>query len=275
MNKKACSIIDLGARRSAQMGIKMNYFRIMLKQKLVYRWELIFRVLGTVLYVFLCMYLWRYLYKGNDEMISYMVRYTVLANITGSFYDREIMNFWSDKIKTGDHILALIRPANLFLLGWQQEIAAVLTNLIIRGVPLCFIYLFFSAGDISGKNWLMFSGTLILSHILFVMIYSSIGMLAYIIVEVWPISRFVDDTIRLAGGSFIPLFLLPDSVRRIAEMLPFKYLYSFPLRLLLEEMNVREAAAEIGLMLMWIAVFAICNRTIYQAAMKRAVMNGG
>ena len=67
-------------------------------------------------------------------MISYMVSYTVLANIVSIFYCRGISNRIGDRVKTGTISIDLIKPINFFVMSWQIELGEVFTNFIFIGI---------------------------------------------------------------------------------------------------------------------------------------------
>lgn len=250
----------------------MYYFTLMLKKRLVYRWELTLQVAGKIIFVLISIYLWKYLYTNNEIMIQYMIKYTVLSNLINLAYNKEIMNFWSDKILTGDYVLNMIKPINLLRSGWEQILATILTDFVIIGLPL----VIFFAPYLTGLDLVPVAIiAVVLGHIMYTLIYSAIGILAFVLLEVWSIGRFMDDTIRIIGGSFIPLTLLPDTLQSIAYVLPFRYLYNFPLEILLGNIDKKEIYCGIITLICWIVFFAVFVSMLYRSALKRAVVNGG
>ena len=116
---------------------------------------------------------------------------------------------------------------------------------------------------------------LVLGHILYLLMYSLIGFSAFILIEIWPINRLVNDTSRLLAGSFIPLSIMPGFLQDIARVLPFRFLYSFPLELLLGSFDNRNLLQNYGLLLIWICVFAALDIAMYSIAKYKAVVQGG
>ena len=57
---------------------------------MVYRWSVLFSILGSVLYISISIMLWRFLYRDTPDMVSYMTKYTIVSNIIGMFYARGI-----------------------------------------------------------------------------------------------------------------------------------------------------------------------------------------
>ena len=57
--------------------------------------------------------------------------------------------------------------------------------------------------------------------------------LSFYFYEIWPFKRLMNDTIRFFSGAFIPLSLFPKWLKGITDILPFRYLYSFPIEIIL------------------------------------------
>jgi ABC-2 type transport system permease protein len=253
----------------------MHFFTITLKNSMVYRWSVLFSIFGSVLYISISLMLWRYLYQDTPDMISYMTRYTIMSNIIAMFYTGGITYRIGEKVSSGDFVTDLIRPINFFSMAWQMEIAEMCTNFMMRGLPVILIYspfLVISAGYYNIPAVLL---AVALGHILFLLIYALLGFSAFILIEIWPFHRLLNDTIRLLAGGFIPLALLPGFIGTIARVLPFRFLYSFPLELLFGTADMTTASNNFAILLFWILVFAMLNIVMYRLALKKAVVQGG
>lgn len=253
----------------------MYFFGISLKNSIVYRWSVLFSIIGSILFVAINLMLWRFLYRDDADMIAYMTKYTIVSNIIGMFYARGIAGRIGDKVATGAFVTDLIRPINLFTMAWQMELAGICAGLLMKGLPVILVYLPFLIANGGYYNIPAVLLAVALGHILFVLIYSLLGFSAFILIEIWPFRRLLDDTIRLLAGGFIPLAILPTFVGRIAYALPFRFLYSFPLELLFGKADMSKALENFAVLLVWIVVFGVLNVLMYRQALKKAVVQGG
>lgn len=254
----------------------MKFFAISLKNAMVYRWQMIFSIIGSILFIAINILLWRFLYSGNDAMIIYMTQYTIVSNIIAMFYIKGISERIGGKVSTGAFVTDLIRPINLFTMAWQMELAGAFSRFIMKGLPVIVIYLPLLFRNASYHNIPLVLLSILLGHVLYVLIYSLLGFSAYILIEIWPFKRLVDDTIRLLAGSFIPLEILPESLRNIANILPFRFLFSFPMELLFQKnVNVHDLYHNFLILLIWILIFAVLNVVMYKRALNKAVVQGG
>ena len=253
----------------------MHFFRISLKNSMVYRWPVLFSIVGSILFIAINLMLWRFLYRNDPDMISYMTKYTIVSNIIAMFYTRGIANRIGNKVSNGAFVTDLIRPINLFTMSWEMELAGICSGFLLRGLPVIITYLPLLITNAGYYNILAVLFAVALGHILFLLIYSLLGFSAFILIEIWPFGRLLDDTIRLLAGGFIPLAILPPFLGSVSYALPFRFLYSFPLELLLGKADMSKAAENFIIMLAWIAVFAVLNVLMYRRALKKAVVQGG
>jgi len=253
----------------------IHFFKITLKNSFVYRWSVLFSVFGSVLFIAISLFLWRFLYSGDAEMISYMTRYAIISNIIAMLYANGITYRIGERVASGDFAIDLIRPVNLFTMSWQAELAEIVSNFLLCGVPVILIYSPFLIMNAGYSNIHFALLAVALGHVLFLLIYSLLGFFAFILIEIWPFGRLLDDTIRLLAGGFIPLAILPGFLRTTANALPFRFLYSFPLELLLGTADEAKIFENFCLLLFWIAAFALANFAVYRLALRKAVVQGG
>jgi ABC-2 type transport system permease protein len=219
--------------------------------------------------------LWRFLYRNDADMISYMTKYTIVSNIVAMFYARGIAGRIGDKVATGAFVTDLIRPINLFTMSWQMELAGICAKLLMRGLPVIIVYLPLLITNAGYYNIPAVLLAITLGQILFLLMYSLLGVSAFILIEIWPFGRLLDDTIRLLGGGFIPLAILPAFLGSIAYALPFRFLYSFPLELLFNKADMSKVFENFAILFIWIVVFGVLNILMYRQALNKAVVQGG
>jgi ABC-2 type transport system permease protein len=242
---------------------------------MVYRWSVLFSIAGSVLYIAISLMLWRFLYRDTPDMVSYMTKYTIVSNIIGMFYTRGIAGRIGGKVSDGSFVTDLIRPINIFSMSWQMELAGICSNFLLRGLPVILVYSPFLIMNAGYYNFPAVILAIVLGHVLFLLIYALLGFSAFILIEIWPFGRLLDDTIRLLAGGFIPLAILPGFIRTVAYVLPFRFLYSFPLELLFRTADMSVLVENFAILAVWICVFAVLNICMYRLALRKAVVQGG
>ena len=208
-------------------------------------------------------------------MIAYMTKYAIVSSIIAMFHTDGIAYNIGEKVASGDFVIDLIRPLNIFTMSWQMELADIFSGFLFRGLPVIIIYSPLLVMNANFHNVPLVIFAVMLGHVLFLLIYSLLGFSAFILIEIWPFGRFLDDTIRLLAGGFIPLAILPGFLRSTAYALPFRFLYSFPLELLLGTADTSRLVENFALFFAWICVFAVLNIVMYRLALRKAVVQGG
>jgi ABC-2 type transport system permease protein len=102
-----------------------------------------------------------------------------------------------------------------------------------------------------------------------------VGYFSFVIINIHPYVRLIDDTIRLFSGAVIPLAFFPSWLAVIAKAMPFHFMYSFPIRLLLEKLPSEEIYSCFLLMVIWIIALSIALRFAFFAAVKKCILQGG
>jgi ABC-2 type transport system permease protein len=236
---------------------------------MIYRKGVFFSFFGSVVFIVINLLLWRVLFKNDAASQSYMTKYVIISNIISIFHCRKITEFIGRKISSRDFAADLAMPVSFFAMSWQIELAKICARFILCGVPIILVFLpFLRFGPYFNIGFVLLS--IIMGHALSVLLYSLIGFSAFIVPDVWPLRHLMDDTIRLLAGGLIPLALLPPPILGIARALPFRFLYSFPLEMLLAPAGRGMIAEGYAILSLWIAVLAAMNILLSRVAFRNA-----
>lgn len=256
----------------------MVYFIIQIKKNLMYRWQIIFKILSTFIVSISTVYLWRYIYMDNINMQNYMVRYTIISTTISTFYTAEISESISKKIYDGTFVVDLVRPVSFFKINIMQSISSVISNSILKLIPLGGVFWLFYKEYIyipSFYNIIIFVIALAMAFWLHTSMYAILGFLAFKFYEVWPFNRLLGDTIKFFSGAFIPIYLFPNWVAKISDLLPFQYLYSFLIELILKKKSLYNIIIELINLLLWNIIMEIILFIVYKKTIDKCVVQGG
>ena len=104
---------------------------------------------------------------------------------------------------------------------------------------------------------------------------SSIGMITFWTTRVAPIFELYITTELLLSGRLVPLSLMPDWAQRLADVLPFKYTFGFPIEALVGNLTESELLGGLLAQAFWIAVGALLLRVVWRFAIRRYSAVGG
>ncbi len=258
------------------MDSNWAFLRIAFKNSFVYRSTVFIGIFGSFFGILAQIALWSFIFRGKPGTIQYMTVYVVVAQLLGILYINNISDRIGAKVRSGDFVIDLIKPANPVFTFWSTSVGITTSNMIIRGIPLLLIFLpviiklKLDAGELA-----LFVVICGLGFVMVSLMYILIGYLAFIVLEVWPFVRLLNDTVRLLAGAVIPIAFFPPWIGRAVKLMPFHLLYSFPIRLLLEELPPNEIIFNMMIMVFWIIMLSIALKIVYGVAVRFCIVQGG
>jgi ABC-2 type transport system permease protein len=79
----------------------------------------------------------------------------------------------------------------------------------------------------------------------------------------------------LLSGRLVPLDLMPHWVQTLANFLPFKWTFYYPIEALVGDLSTRSLLGGSGAQLLWIAIGLVLFRFAWRSAVKRFSAVGG
>ena len=101
------------------------------------------------------------------------------------------------------------------------------------------------------------------------MVQYGIGLLSFWITQSLAINEMVYAGMVMFGGVIAPLELFPPAVGRLADGLPFRYMLSLPVELLLGRLTGMERFTALGVQFLWLGGFTALYRLLWRAGLKR------
>jgi ABC-2 type transport system permease protein len=251
-------------------------FHISFKSSFAYRSSILTRIVGSVFTVVAQIAVWTFVFRRDPAMVGYMTRYVVVSQALGMLLDNNVTRRIGTRVASGDFAIDLIKPASSVAALWSASFGETASALLTQALPvlLAFSPALLGAG-IPVTRLPLFILLAVLALALSSLMFVLLGYLSFVVLEVWPFVRLLNDTIRLLAGAVIPLSFFPPFLRSVAGVLPFQYLYSLPLRSLLEDLPRAETLRCLFVMGAWIAGLALLTRAVAASAVRRIVVQGG
>ena len=222
--------------------------------------------------------LWIYLYRNSREMTEYMIMYTVLSNVISLFYLNRIAQLIGDKITDGSITVDLMKPCSFLYANYMQCLGNLAADFLLKGLPIILFFGLFLvryADRIIVRQIPAALLAVVMGHFLYMLIFTVIGMSAMVFLEIWAIQRIIRDVIQFLSGSFIPLSLFPDALFRINQFLPFRFLFSFPLELMLNERKLSEQMENFSMLSVWLIFFIFLVWWMERRLAEKLIVQGG
>lgn len=267
------------------MKAYFSLFKIRVLKGLQYRTAALAGVLTQFFWGFMFVMIYEAFYNSTSspqpisfrELIQVLwLQQSFLVFIMLWFRDNELIEL----ILNGNIAYELCRPVDLYKFWYAKLIAQRLSAALLRCFPIIIIasllpYPYNFSLPSSLLAFILFLITLLLGLILIV----AISMLIYISIF-YTMSGTGSLLIFGVFGEFfsglvIPVPLMPDALKKIVYILPFRYTSDLPFRIYAGNIGVTEALYSILIQVFWILVIAGFGKLWMNRALKKVVVQGG
>lgn len=246
-----------------------------------YRVNTLLEIVGYLTTMTISIVLWRFAFEhtGLQEIKGYtvqeMIVYLLIAGwITSIFWFTAQAERIVHEIKEGVVSNYLVKPMRLslyyFIYGnagkFMQFIwgsLAFVVVLIVFRLYVDFAYTQFHIG--------LFVIFLIVAWLIQWLIFYSVALLAFWFEEVWGVAFIIRVLSDVAAGAFLPLSLFSPSWQQLFDWLPFKYIISVPVNVLMGRISGTELLSAFGGAVVWLVTLIL----FAQLAMRRGIQRYG
>lgn len=255
-----------------------------LKENLAYRTNYFFQLGGRLLSVTAQVYVWSALLGSSGQTTSSMgvitlqdmTSYVIISVVISTLVNNNVIGIIEERIRDGLIAFDLIRPMSFQLLTFCRAFGISLFNFLFSLLPvLIFGILVFGLNSPSLPNILLFLWSLLNGIIISFLVSYSVGLLGFVFISIWHLSRFLTDLTLIFSGSWIPLWFFPGFLAKIAEYLPFRMIYFVPTSIFLEKYTTNEGLTLILIQLIWIGILYVLSRGIWARVVHKIVIQGG
>jgi len=253
--------------------------RVEARQITAYRLELLFSVFGFAMQLYVTRAVWEAVYGGRSE-VDGVTAHTLLVYLTIAALGRWFLpggTAWriQERVQSGDIGLDLVRPFHYLKQVFAQDIGTALSFLPIL---LVFAPVAAAIGSLdlpSAPTLLLYLVSFALAFVVKFLINVALGLLAFWVQQVNGIRAMVSVATDFLSGSLVPLWLMPDGVRWLFQLLPFQALAFLPASIYSGQVTGRDALQPLAIQLLWIGILTVTVRWMWHKAQQRIVIHGG
>lgn len=267
------------------MKAYLNYFKLRFITNLQYRAAALAGLSTQFLFGFgfIMVYLAFYENTSNplpmplDKLITYLwLQQGLFALIYPYEKDRELL----DAIKNGNLAYEIIRPQDIFTKFYVKLVAKKSAAALLRCIPL-FIITFllpepYKLGlPVSIPAFICFLIALLISCLLVSALSTLVNILTMFTVDSKGLISIYGTIAEILSGTNIPIVFFPLWLKKIAEILPFRYITDFPFRLYIGDIPLSQFTGLFIQSIIWLVVIYIIGELITKKALRKAVIQGG
>jgi ABC-2 type transport system permease protein len=207
------------------------------------------------------------------EFVTYFLAMLLVRMLTGSW----VVWLLVDEIRRGALAQRLLRPVHPIVAYSAENLAGYPIRALVA-LPIVVVLLATTGGDrLSGDvgSIALFVLALLggwLINFLSMMTIACLGFFLESALGVFGLWMAVQSVL---SGYLVPIELFPDTVREAAMVLPFRFMLSFPIELLMGQLDAARIATGFLLQWGWITFFAATTAFAWKMGLRRFAAFGG
>jgi ABC-2 type transport system permease protein len=244
---------------------------------LQYRAEGVIWFLFDLLPPLMMIFVWLTAYRDTDSvagyslgaMVGYYLGLVFLRNVVTSHPEWEI----ALAIRNGKLSTLLVKPIHPWGYWMVYDSAwGILRLLMVAPILLAALLLL---GDqvrwppLTPESVAALSLSLPLAYLLCYLVKLCVGLIGFWLLDINGLAGFTEVASYLLGGTIVPLELLPEPLRLVAGVLPFQYIYHFPLSVLLGRLQGEAIWNGLAIQLAWTLGFLLLARWLWYRGLRR------
>jgi viologen exporter family transport system permease protein len=206
------------------------------------------------------------------EFAAYYIVWTLVRNMNIVFG----APFWEWRIREGQLSGQLLRPIFplhydiAYFAGWKVVVIAL-------WIPIAVVLSLVFHPDIhpSPLEIAVFCVAIWGAYLVRTMFQSTIGMLNFWTTRGAAVFDLYMTLELLLSGRLVPLKLMPEWVQTLANFLPFKWTFGYPIESLVGDLSTRSLLLGLFVQLLWILIGLACFRIAWRFAITRFSAVGG
>ena len=249
-------------------------------QKSAYRLDHWMGILNTLIRLVIYIEIYKALYGGREAVdgitLSMVATNFILSLGLESFF---VVNdfYLANRIYNGSIATEMLLPVSFHGRMLADNLGVALFKLIFHFVPTMTVAVIFigierpaGAGAFGLFVLSALSGYGVLWSISFMF-----QMFSFWLINVWAIMTIKNVFINVLSGSMIPLWFMPEIMKKIIAFTPFESIYFTPVQIYLGKLSGGEIAAGFIKQFIWIVVLLICGFLLWNKGKKKLVVQGG
>ena len=249
-------------------------FRTTMAAMFQYRASLFIWMIGQVLEPLVYLIVWTIVSNSSGGSVgSYTTKefaaYFIVLMLVNQVTYTWIMYEFEYRVREGTLSFALLKPVHPIHSDIADNVSSKLITLPMMIVIAVGLAVAFHA-SISPPLWAIgvFIPSLLLAFLVRFLLEWTLAQAAFWTTRVSAINQTYFVLLLFLSGQIAPLALLPQPVQIVAAILPFRWLISFPVEVLLGQHTPIEALMGLGAQVAWLIVSIVLVRVVWRAGLR-------
>jgi len=267
--------IPRAGRIRGWVDLYVTMFRIAILNNVQYRVANYFYMIGMIAEPVIYLVVWSTIAREQGGQVggftpgqfaAYYIVWTLVRQMNIIFTPYG----WEERIRQGELSAMLLQP--LFpihrdialLAGWK-----LVTIVMWLPIAAVLTLLFSPELNVRPIDIAVFAVAIWGAYLVRTMPYWILGMASFWTTRVGPIFQLMFTAELLLSGRLVPLSLMPEWAQRLADVLPFKWTFGYPIEALIGHLSEAELFGGLAMQLLWIVIGVIGVRIVWRFAIMR------
>jgi ABC-2 type transport system permease protein len=258
-------------------------FSIAFKNVYAYRVEAFSGAINSLANLFVLWVVWIAIFAASTTEIiggftlPMMINYVILSALIQTYTWTMVEYGMEEEIKSGSIATLLLKPFKYPFYHFFKDFGMVVGSSIIKFPIMVAVAVFALGFTIAAPEVIIITGiSTILGYLVNFLVAFLVGLWAFWTVgSIWGFRLTKQVVMGIMSGAIIPLYLFPDWLVNIANVLPFKAIFHIPLSIYIGKITGIEILYSLGQQVLWIVILSALAASIWVISKKRLVIQGG
>jgi len=243
--------------------------------QLQYRVALAIWLLGLVLTPIVSLVVWMTVASSSGGQAG---GYTA-AGFAGYFLALLVINHltftwiawdFEEEVRTGTLSAKLLRPIDPIHVYIADNLTyKIITMVVVAPVTVALALAFAPDADVTLANITVAALAIVLAGSLRFLVEYTLALAAFWTTRVFAINDLYYVPLFFFSGQLVPLTLLPDWMQKVGTLLPFRWMLSFPVEVVIGRVGITDILAGLCIQVAWIGAFAIIRTLVWRMGLRR------
>jgi ABC-2 type transport system permease protein len=253
--------------------------RVTARQFYAYRAAVPIICLYSIVQLYVLRVVWEAVYAGQPEVdgISGQVLlvYLSLSTLHRVYFSEVIAWNIQQRVSTGGVAHDLVRPFGFLKQMMALQIGSIISHLAFLVVLVPAAVVVGSLDPPAPANVGLYLASLLLALIVHMLIWMHIGLLSFWVLHVNGIRAMFAVANGFLAGALVPLWLMPDALRIVLQILPFQATVFLPVSIYTEQQTGRDVLLPLLQQAGWIVLLIVTANAMWRRAQHKIVVQGG
>ncbi len=250
------------------------------KEGLYYRFDLLLYIFNFIVQITVYVFIWLAIYNNGNQILGMsfekITTYYCLVVSLSPIINWGINEMMGVSIREGEILRELLNPISYFQYYFGIRIGELIEASIVGFLTFVICSLLFGVLlPTKILDFIMFLVIVLLAIVIIYFFELIIGMSAFYTNSIWGVEIFKRAILSIFSGMIAPIGMFPEFLQKIANVLPFKDCIYTPISIYFGELSNIEILQVIFKQCIWIGIFYVVAKILFNKAVKNITINGG